>query len=527
MSVRRLLLPFLTAIVLHAQFPVTMNRYDRAGTASNTQEHILNSANVNAAGFGKLYSYYVDGSVYAQPLYLPSVPVPGRGTHNVLFVATMNDKFYAFDADRPGPPLWMRSFTDEMAAVTPVPITDITNNNDLNLVGNIGIESTPAIDAASNAIFLVARTREDGKYFQRIHKLDLRDGKELASPVMIAAAVPGTAKDAIGGEVRFDPKAGNQRSALALLNGALIIAWASHEDIRPYHGWMMAYDARTLEQQATWCVTPDGAEGGIWQSGRGPAVDDAGNLYLETGNGDWDGRRNFGTSLVRLKLGAGKLEVADYFTPADFQRWNERDADFGSTGPILIPGTHLLISGSKMGILYLFDTAKLGHMTPGDSGILQAVAVNGGRILAGPALWDGSGGMTLFLWPEADFLKGFHLHDGVLESTPFVRGAIANHGSPGGALTVTSDGRRPHTGIVWATHTNNKSADHGNAPGVLRAFDAETLEEIWNSEKYAKRDRLGTLVKFVPPLVMAGRVYIPNYDNAVQVYGLSPVPGVP
>jgi outer membrane protein assembly factor BamB len=499
---------------LHAQFPVTMNRYDQAGTAADPREKILNPSNVNRAAFGKLYSYYVDGAVFAQPLYLPAVPIAGRGSHNVLYVGTMNDKLYAFDADKPGPPLWMRSFVDELAGVTPVPVTDVTNNNDLNVVGNVGIEGTPVIDPSSNAIFLVARTRESGKYLQRIHKIDLRDGRDELPPVVIEATVPGA-----NGSVAFDPKAGNQRPALALANGAVIVAWASHEDIRPYHGWVIAYDAKTLRQRGAWCDTPDGADGGIWQSGRGPAIDSAGNIYFETGNGDFDGRRNFGTSLVKLKVGATGLELDDYFTPSDFQLLNDHDADLGSTGPMLIPGTNLLLAGSKKGILYLFDTAKLGHMTPNADGVLQSFAVNGGRIMAGPALWDGPSGKIVYLWCEADFLKGFRLNERSLETAPFVKGAIANHGSPGGALTVSSDGKQPRTGIVWATHTNNKSADHGNAPGVLRAFDAETLAEIWNSEQTPERDRLGTLVKFVPPLVVAGKVYIPSYDNAVHVYG--------
>ena len=159
----RLAVAGVLSLALYAQFPVTMNRYDLAGTSADTREKILNTSNVNQAGFGKLYSYYVDGSVFAQPLYLPSVSVPGHGTHNVLYVATMNDKVYAFDADKPGAPLWMRSLTDEMAGIIPVPVTDITNNNDLNLVGNVGIESTPVIDLAANAIFLRgshARKRE-------------------------------------------------------------------------------------------------------------------------------------------------------------------------------------------------------------------------------------------------------------------------------------------------------------------------------------------------------------------------------
>jgi outer membrane protein assembly factor BamB len=282
----------------------------------------------------------------------------------------------------------------------------------------------------------------------------------------------------------------------------------------------MAYDAKMLRQRAAWCVTPDGADGGIWQSGRGPAIDAAGNIYFETGNGDWDGRRNFGTSLVKLRLADNAFVVDDYFTPSDFQQLNDDDADLGSTGPMLVPGTNLLIAGSKKGVVYLFDTTKLGHMTAKAEGVLQSIQKNGGRIMAGPALWDGPAGRSAYLWCEADFLKGFRLSGRSLEATPFARGKIPNRGSPGGTLTVSSNGKQSGTGIVWTTHTHNKSADAGNAPGVLRAFNAETLQELWNSEQRPKRDRLGTLMKFVPPLVVGGKVYVPNYDDAVRVYGL-------
>jgi hypothetical protein len=510
----------LAALALHAQLPVVMNRYDQARTSADPFEATLNISNVNQAGFGKLYSYYVDGSVFAQPLYLPGIAIPGAGTHNVLYVATMNDKVYAFDADKPGPPLWMRSFTDEMAGITPVPITDITNDAELNLVGNIGIESTPAIDREGNAIFLVARTRENGKYVQRLHKLDVRDGKDLVRGVVIDAALPGTSEDAVAGTLRFDAKTGNQRAALALLNGAVIVAWGSHEDIDPYHGWVMAYDGKTLRQRAAWCVTPDGSEGGVWQSGRGPAIDEAGNMYFETGNGDWDGRRNFGTSLVKLKLAGDALQLIDYFTPNDFKELNRRDFDLGSTGPMLVPGTNLLITGSKGGAVYVLDIGKLGHMTPEADAVLQKIVVDSGRIKPGTALWDGSAGRIVYLWGETGFLKAFRLGEHGLETPPFAQGNIPSHGSPGGSLTISSNGKQSGTGIVWATHTKNKSAGHGNALGVLSAFDAETLHELWNSEQRQNRDRLGTLMKFVSPLVVAGKVYIPNYDNAVNVYGL-------
>jgi hypothetical protein len=511
----------LCLLFIAAQVSVVTNRYDHYTTGANTSETILSSSNVNVAAFGKLYSYYVDGAVYAQPLYFSALPIPEHGTHNVLYIATMNDKVYAFDAECSGPPLWMRDFTDEMGGVTPVPISDITNRNDLNIVGNAGIESTPVIDAPLNSLYLVARTKESGRYVQRLRRLDIRTGSDIVPPATIEARVTGSAADAVDGEVHFDAKAGNQRVALALANGTVVIAWASHEDLKPYHGWIMAYDASTLKQTGALCLTPDTGEGGVWQSGRPPAIDSRGDLYFEVGNGGWDGQRNFGSSVLKLHLLEGSLMIVDYFTPHDYEYENLHDEDLGSTGPLFVPGTHVLVCGNKKGELFLLDAGRLGHMTPGDSGIRQIVETNGGRVLAGPAYWNGPAGPVLFLWNEADVAKVFHFQGDRLLAVAYAKGTIASHGSPGGALTVSSDGNKPGSGILWAT-ISTRSADHGNAPGVLYAFDAENLHEIWNSEERPKRDRLGTLVKFVPPLVASGKVYIPTYDNALNVYGLLP-----
>jgi hypothetical protein len=186
MMIRGIAFPLLSALCLHGQVSVLMNRYDPASTGANTHETILNAGNVNQTGFGKLYSYYVDGAVYT-------------GTVNVLYVATMNDKVYAFDADSPGPPLWMRDFTDELHGVVPVPVADITNRPDLNIVGNVGILGTPVIDPAEHAIFCVARTRENGAYVQRLRKLDLATGKDLHAPAVIEASVNSSYKDAVEG----------------------------------------------------------------------------------------------------------------------------------------------------------------------------------------------------------------------------------------------------------------------------------------------------------------------------------------
>lgn len=503
-----------------AELNALTNRYDRFATGADTRETVLNASNVNSAKFGKLYSLYVDGAAYAQPLYASSIEVPGRGLHNVVFVATMNDKLYAFDAEKPGAPLWMRDFTSELAGITPVPIVDITNSNDLNIVGNVGIEGTPVIDKPAGVLYLVARTKENGQYIQRLHKVRIADGKEETPPTVIEAKVRGDAPDAINGIVSFDPRAGNQRTALALVNGMVIVAWASHEDLQPYHGWIMSYDAASLKQIGALCTTPGGEEGGIWQSGRGPAVDSGGHVYFEIGNGSWDGHHNFGTSVLKLTPNASGLKVDDYFTPANYEDLNKRDADVGSTGPLLIPGTNILVCGNKNGVIFLLDDNELGGLTPSDGGVVQALDLKSGRIMAGPAYWSGPDGGTLYIWTETGFPKAFRRKGGLFDPVPVATGTTASHGSPGGALTVSSDGETAGTGVLWATVSRNRSADHGNAPGVLCAFDAENLSELWNSEREPKRDRMGTLVKFAPPLVAAGRVYVPTYDNAVNVYGI-------
>ncbi|MGH9350729.1 MAG: PQQ-binding-like beta-propeller repeat protein [Terriglobia bacterium] len=510
-----------TAVLLSAQVSVLQNRYDNFGTSANLQETALKPSAVNVRQFGKLWSYAVDGSVYAQPLYVPSLSISG-GVHNVLYVATMDDKLYAFDANHPGAPLWLRNFTDAAAGVTPVPIVDITHSNHLNIVGNVGILATPVIDRARGALYVLVRTKERGRYVQRLHAIDIATGKDDLKPAVIQASIRSSAIDAVHGILRFDPKAGNQRAALAIAKGAVILAWASHEDIQPYHGWIMAYDAATLKQISALCLTPNGGEGGIWQSGRAPVVDRKGNIYYETGNGTWDGRKEFGNSVLRLRFSKHRLKIADYFTPDDYLALNKRDADLGSTGPLLVPGANILICGDKQGRFYLLDKRHLGHEHPGNPGLIQSLAVNGGRILGGPAYWDGPEGPLVYVWSEADFLKAFRFNGRTLDPVIYEKGDIASTGSPGGALTVSADGAKAGTGIVWAMLTAAGSADHGNAPGALRAYNAETLRELWDSEQDPKRDRLGTLVKFVPPVVADGKVYAATYDNAVRVYGLLP-----
>ncbi len=513
----------LMPIAVGAQLNILTNRYDQARTGANLVETTLTVANVTAARFGKVGSYAVDGAVYAQPLYASGLTVNGQ-VRNVLYVATMNDKVYAFDADRPStPPLWSRDFTSP-PAVTPVPITDIARPN-LNIVGNVGIQSTPVIDAASGTIYLVARTKESGQYVQRLHALDIRTGQSRpGSPVTIAGSVPGTALDSTvaNGQrvITFDPKVHVQRAALAITNGVVLVSWAAHEDLIPSHGWIMAFNTSTLARTGIMTVTPDVYGGGIWQGGRAPAIDPEGYVYIATGNAPWDGVRNFGDTLLKLRVSRTEMTIVDYFTPSNHVQLNLDDDDLSGSGFTLLPGTRLLLGGGKEGVLYLLNADNLGHQAPGDTQIVQRIPYDGGHVMGGPVFWNSANsGPMVYNWSEDNYLTAYRLSGGRL-SAPAATGAVKSPGHPGGSLTVSANGSAANSGIIWASIPATEDAIHGLHAGILRAYDAETLAQIWTSEQQGSRDRLGTLMKFVPPVVARGRVYLPNHDGAVHVYGL-------
>lgn len=194
-------------------------------------------------------------SVYAQPLYVPNLNIAG-GTHNVLFIETMNDQLYALDADS-NTQFWHLDLTNIGAGITAVPIADIVGVNSLNIVGNVGIESTPQIDLSTNTLYFVARSKENGQYFQRLHAIDIvTQVEKFGGPVTISGSVSGTCAGSVNGVLTFDPLIENQRSSLALAGGQIFLAWGSHEDFFHYHGWVMTYDAATLQQKSIFCATP-------------------------------------------------------------------------------------------------------------------------------------------------------------------------------------------------------------------------------------------------------------------------------
>jgi len=512
---------------------VFTQRYDAQRTGQNREEFILTPSNVTDSTFGKLFACAVDGEVYAQPLYVANFAIAG-GTHNVVLVATMNDSVYAFDADASScVPYWQKSFLG--TGVTPVPPADTGEDGDINTI--IGITGTPVIDPATGTLYVVAKTKEPTGYFQRLHALDLATGSEkFDGPADISSAitVPGSGDTGeatcpgSAGNVPFCPLRENQRPGLLLLNGTVYVAWASHGDIQPYHGWVIGYDAADLTQAPiVFNTTPNGGLGGIWMTGTGPAADADGNIYVITGNGTFDTmgtRTNYGDSFIKLRTAGGGLSVGDFFTPANQSFLDSNDFDVGSGGAIVVDSAgahpHLVIGGDKQGVLYVIDRDNMtGFNSNGDQ--IQKVAITAGPacIICGlfstPAFWEGK----LYVVAIGDVLKQYTLANGVLSSLP-ARQASDMFGIPGASPVVSSNGAT--NGIVWALDTTNNGTNSSatSAPAILFAYDATNLNKLYSSPT-SGAGAAGNAVKFTVPTVANGKVYVGTQDE-LSVFGLLP-----
>ena len=513
---RRVWLAVLLLSPAHAQ--VTTWQYDNARTGANLNETALTPLNVNANAFGKLFSLPVDGDIYAQPLYLPGLEIPGRGVHNVVFIATEHNSVFAFDADGHSPtPLWQMSFTNAGAGVTTVGAREVSCPF---IRPEVGITPTPVIDRKTGTLYVLVRTKEHtgllrDEYVQRLHALAVTTGAEkFGGPVLIRASMKGRGASDSSGLINFDPLVENPRAALLLVNCMLYLTWGSSCDVGPYHGWVMAYDAHTLAQVAVFNTSPDARESGIWQSDAGPAADEDGNVFVATGNGKFDaaaGGRDYGDSVLKLGLAQGNFLLRDYFTPFNQHELNAGDDDLGSGGPVLLPD-HLLVVAGKGGTIYVINRDRMGRYQPEkDTHAVETLREAGTGAFGAPAYWN----RHVYFYCSQDVLKDFALEHGQLSRTPVARGTV-RFIDPGATPAVSANGTK--SGIVWVLESKGwRSPDR---PAVLHAFDAGNVaRELYNSEQNSSRDRAGMALRFAVPTIVNGRVYV-GAKREVDVYGL-------
>ncbi len=518
------LLSVLLSAPARAQVNVLTQHNDNARTGVNLREIALNTANVTPSKFGKLFERKVDGQMYAQPLIVTGLTFPGKGRRNVVYCATEHNSVYAFDADDPkaSAPLWQINLGPS------VPYLEVYKTQWTDMNEEIGITSTPVVDLRLGAIYVDAKTKENGKYYHRLHAFDLLTGKEKAgSPVTVKATVPGTGLDARNGKVTFDAYYQHQRPGLLLSGGIVYLAFGGHADMQPFHGWLMGYDAATLRQVSVFNTTPNGSEGAFWQAGQGLLADAAGNIYGSTGNGELDafsGGKNYGNCLLKFTPTPTGLKVVDWFAPFNWADLNAGDVDLGSCGPTLVPGMDLVVFGSKEGVVYVTKRTALGRKgTSDDRQIVQNFPGGNGHVHGSTVVWNTpQNERMMYVWTENDVMRAFKLADGKFQTPAAALGPTRlPYGMPGGFLSVSSNGNKPGTGIVWASHPYDANANWVTVPGILQAFDASDItKEIWSSKRNAARDDLGMFAKFSCPTVANGKVYMGTFSKKLVVYGL-------
>lgn len=502
---------FVLLAQLSAQVTVEMSQYNDERTGANLQEWILHPSNVNSASFGKLFSRSVDASIYALPLIVPNVDIAGK-RRNVLFVATMGNTVYAFDADDPTQtePYWSKNLG------TPAPGD--------SWIGPVyhGILSTPFIDVPTGTLYTVTMVRKDKESNLFVHALDIHDGKpKYNSPQLLSFPFAGA-------ETLTNVKSGLQRVGLLMRNEVLYIAFANIvPDPQDQHwsqeGFVQSFNARDLSQRlAVFQSTPTGRKGGIWQAGRGIASDSAGNIYIATAGGSYDGVTNFGSSV--LKFSPRSLKLTDWFTPKNHEFLFLQNIDMSAGGVTLIPNSQLMFAGGKEGVIFLLNRDAMGKLEGENSKPIQRFKATNGcgqkdcAQTLGTAFWARKNDGVLYVWDRLDALNAYDFVNGQFVTTPSAVSKV----KPGmnGGPTVSANGSDVGSGIVWGVSTQSRK-NGGLSPGTLRAFLASNIgQELYSSDMNAARDALGDFTKFAPPVVANGKVYVPTQSKAVVVYGL-------
>jgi hypothetical protein len=565
---------------------VTTYHNDNSRTGLNSAETTLNQSNVTAATFGKLFSYPVVGNVAAQPLFVPNVWI-NRALHNVVVVVTDQNYVYAFDAEQyvSGLPLW-----------TPL---------SLGAVGGGGFPgvSTPVIDPTTNTLYIVTKQQPNQPATQAcrnlpanvmavamLNAIDLSSGaQKFSGPQCVGGSYFGVGEGAAircfegpqplvtnplirclhrYGILTFDESSLSQRPALLLSNGYVYVAFGANGDSPPYHGWLFAYNASNLNLAPDIFVTtpnassqpqsqfpggtchnnPVPAGAGIWMEGAGAAAD-ATHLYLTTGNGTYDTSSDYGDTILKLNsaTGNGVLSVNDWFTPSNQQTLQCNDSDFGASGPMLIPGTNpeLLVQVSKLGLIYLINTASMGKFTAGcssqpgppcESSVIEVVqsqlSSQTGCSNPGNPCWMMDSGAPayssssnyVYVKAQNDALKGFafnSLATPPLATTTTTSSQATTPSLATPSVSLDSKNATPSaTEIVWTIEPDTNSNAELRAYWNAQTGASQSLNVLYDSSAQPK-DVPGTYAGqgiAVAPTIAAGKVFVAT-QNGVAVYG--------
>ena len=502
------LLVFCLLSFASAQVAFPTSLADNARTAASTSETLLSPSNVNKSNFGRLFSYPIDYVAQAQPLYVPNVDIPGKGVHNVVYVVTMEDSVYAFDAENNtgdnAAPLWHVNFTDPANGITVASGAMLPCGAEGGFVEE-GILSTPAIDVtpdvANSTMYLVAKTVDNGTVVHRLHALDLATGQEkFGGPTVLAA----TSTSHAGHVTVFNSLHQKNRPGLLLMNSIVYLGFGSNGCNDNNTGWVLAYDATTLQQTGVFNTNPDHGLTSIWQAGGGLAGDAAGNVYPLTSEGTFDldiGGQGYTEAVLRLT--GSSLELTDFFIPSAVAFINSHDLDLSGGSPVLLPDQdglipHVMVAAGKQGTIYVLNRDGLGLYATNDQ-IIQELPGVIGQARGGPAYWNG----RLYFSAKGDQLKAFSVSGGMLSTAPIVKTSAKLTGAHTPA--ISADGNTD--GIVWVING-----------GGLFAYRADTLGMLYNSKQNAG-DTLPAVAHFATQTVANGRVYVAT-RNSLEVYGL-------
>ena len=502
----------------------TTYHYDALRTGWNEQESSL-SASAFPATFGVLHTVALDDQVDAQPLLVANEAIAG-GVHNVVYVVTESNSVYAIDAAS-GAVLVSRN----LGAAVPMPL-GCTNNGP-----NVGINSTPVIDTATQRLYVIAYVNRASPQYQ-LHALNLQTLADAVPPVTVTASHRLTD----GSTYKFNASVQRQRPGLLEANGTVYAGFGSFCDFAGSvsRGWVLGWSASNLaplpnneltDQQAT---SPSNFFlSSVWMSGYGLASNGR-TVFFATGNSDcnfyvtpelcppqstYDGVTNIQESAVSMQ--PSLAAISGIFTPANVFSLDMQDLDLGGGGVMLLPtqsgGAKLATAAGKDGRLFL-----LSQLSPGTA--LDVHQLPDG-CCCGESYYRGADGIARVV-SSAGLLQTWQVSSSpsphlVLESTTSSIAPSAQ--DPGFFTVVTSNGRRSHTAIIWAVGRPTA----GSTDLTLYAFDATPANgslKLLYSAPAGSWPNLGGNANTVP-LVANGKAYVAAYKT-LTIFGANGAPAV-